>query len=403
MNILFLTILKIDTISDRGVYPDLMRQFHKEGHNIFIVTSIERRFRQNTILSAGEAIKILKIKTLNFQKTNFLEKWVSTLLVNYQYSRAIRRFFPQVSFDLIIYSTPPITFTRLVARLKKKNKSVSYLLLKDIFPQNAVDLGLIRRGGLFHKYLRRQERKLYEVSDYIGCMSQASVGFVKRNNPGIAEEKVEINPNSHELFDEAISDEEKKLIRINYNIPESTTLFIYGGNLGKPQGIPFIIDFLSAQKRNPEVFIVIIGSGTEYKKLKSWFDYVKPENEILLSELPKGEYNKLLQSGDVGMIFLDGRFTVPNFPSRLLSYLEYRLPVIASTDINTDLGQTITENNLGLWSQSGDLNTLCQNVHRLAQNETLRQKMGLNGYNYFMQHYNVITSYKIIMRHFDTV
>lgn len=403
MNILFLTILKIDTISDRGVYPDLMRQFHKEGHNVFIVTSIERRFRQNTILSAAEAIKILKIKTLNFQKTNFLEKWISTLLINYQYSKAIRKYFPQVSFDLIIYSTPPITFTRLVARLKKKSNSVSYLLLKDIFPQNAVDLGMIRRGGLFHNYLRRQEKKLYEVSDYIGCMSQANVDFLKRNNPGIAEEKVEINPNSHELFDEAISDEEKKRIRISYNIPESTTLFIYGGNLGKPQGIPFIIDFLAAQKSNPEVFIVIIGSGTEYKKLKSWFDYVKPENEILLSELPKREYNKLLQSGDVGMIFLDGRFTVPNFPSRLLSYLEYRLAVIASTDINTDLGQTITENNLGLWSQSGDLNTLCQNVNRLAQNETLRQKMGLNGYNYFMQHYNVITSYKIIMRHFDTV
>jgi glycosyltransferase involved in cell wall biosynthesis len=403
MNILFLTILKIETLADRGVYPDLMRQFHKEGHNVFIVTSIERRFKQSTILCAGEAVNILKIRTLNFQKTNILEKWVSTLLVNYQYSKAIRRFFPKVSFDLILYSTPPITFTRLVARLKKKNKSVSYLLLKDIFPQNAVDLGMIRRGGLFHKYLCRKEKKLYEVSDYIGCMSQANVDFVKRNNPEIAESKVEINPNSHELFDEAISDEEKKRIRISHNIPESTTLFIYGGNLGKPQGISFIIDFLAAQKNNPEVFFVIIGSGTEYKRLKSWFDYEKPDNEILLSELPKREYNKLLQSGDVGMIFLDGRFTVPNFPSRLLSYLEYKLPVIASTDINTDMGQTITENKLGLWSQSGDLNTLCQNVNRLAQNDELRKTMGLNGYNYFIQHYTVTTSYKIIIRHFDTV
>ncbi len=403
MNILFLTILKIDTLEDRGVYPDLMRQFHKEGHNVFIVTSIERRFRQNTTLSAGEAVKILKIRTLNFQKTNILEKWVATLLVNYQYSKAIKRFFPQVRFDLILYSTPPITFTRLVDRLKKKNKSVSYLLLKDIFPQNAVDLGMIRRGGLFHKYLRRQEKKLYEVSDYIGCMSQANVDFVKRNNPEIAEEKVEINPNSHELFDECISDEEKKRIRLSHNIPESTTLFIYGGNLGKPQGINFIIDFLAAQKNNPEVFIVIIGSGTEYKRLKSWFDYEEPENEILLSELPKVEYNKLLQSGDVGMIFLDSRFTVPNFPSRLLSYLEYKLPVIASTDINTDLGQTITDNKLGLWSQSGDLNTLCQNVNRLVRNGELRQIMGLNGYNFFIQHYTVVTSYKIIMRHFDIV
>ena len=121
----------------------------------------------------------------------------------------------------------------------------------------------------------------------------------------------------------------------------------------------------------------------------------------MLSELSKGEYNKLLQSGDVGMIFLDGRFTVPNFPSRLLSYLEYKLPVIASTDINTDLGQTITENEFGLWSQSGDLITLSQNVNRLAHSEELRHIMGLNGFNYFLKHYTVINSYKIIMSHFD--
>ena len=401
MNILFLTILKIDTIADRGVYPDLMRKFHREGHNVFIVTSAERRFRQNTMLSTGNAIKILKIRTLNFQKTNILEKWVSTLLVNYQYTKAIRRFFPQVSFDLILYSTPPITFTRLVARLKKKCKSVSYLLLKDIFPQNAVDLELIRGGGLIHKYLRRQEKKLYEVSDFIGCMSQANADYVKENNPEIPPDKVEINPNSHELFEEAISDDEKKRIRVNYNIPEGATLFIYGGNLGKPQGIDFIIDFLNAQKNNSEVFIVIIGSGTEYKKLKSWFDLIRPENEKLLSELSKEEYNKLLQSGDVGMIFLDSRFTVPNFPSRLLSYLEYKLPVIASTDINTDLGQTITGSEFGLWSQSGDLITLSQNVNRLAHSEELRQIMGLNGFKYFLKHYTVNNSYKIIMSHFD--
>ena len=401
MNILFLTILKIDTIADRGVYPDLMRKFHREGHNVFIVTSAERRFRQNTILSTGEAIKILKIRTLNFQKTNILEKWVSTLLVNYQYTKAIGKFFPEVNFDLILYSTPPITFTRLVARLKKKSKSVSYLLLKDIFPQNAVDLELIRSGGLIHKYLRRQEKKMYEVSDFIGCMSQANADYVKKNNPEIAPEKVEINPNSHELFEEAISDEEKKRIRVSHNIPEKATLFIYGGNLGKPQGVDFIIDFLNAQKNNPEVFIVIIGSGTEFLKLKSWFDYIKPMNEKLLSELSKKEYNKLLQSGDVGMIFLDGRFTVPNFPSRLLSYLEYKLPVLASTDINTDLGKTLTENEFGLWSESGDLITLSQNVNRLADSEELRQIMGRNGFNYFIKHYTVNNSYKIIMSHFD--
>jgi len=37
------------------------------------------------------------------------------------------------------------------------------------------------------------------------------------------------------------------------------------------------------------------------------------------------------------MIFLDYRFQIPNFPSRLLSYMAAGMPVIVATDPNTDM------------------------------------------------------------------
>ena len=400
MNILFLTILKIDTISDRGVYPDLLRKFQREGHKVHIVTPLERRYQQLTTLEQTNNVSVLKINTLNIQKTNLIEKWLSTLLVNHQFLRGIKHYFSDINFDLIIYSTPPITFTRIINSVKQKTRAKTYLLLKDIFPQNAVDLGLIKKGGFLHNYFISKEKKLYKISDHIGCMSQANVNYLTKFHPELDPAKIEINPNSHELFRENITAEQKEFIRQKYGIPLNATVFVYGGNLGKPQGISFILNFLNSQKSKKNIFFLIAGSGTEFKRMKLWFESNRPENALLLSELPKQDYNMLLRSCDVGMIFLDSRFTIPNFPSRLLSYLEYRLPVLAATDRNTDLGKIIMENNFGLWSESGDLSAIDQNMCELLKDPALLERMGQNGFNYFVDNYTVDHSYEIIMRHF---
>jgi len=71
-----------------------------------------------------------------------------------------------------------------------------FQLLKDIFPQNAVDIGLIKEGGYIYKRLRNKEKRLYAVSDRIGCMSQANVKYLLAHNPEISQEKVHVNPNS---------------------------------------------------------------------------------------------------------------------------------------------------------------------------------------------------------------
>lgn len=403
MNILFTTIVKINDISDRGVYTDLMRRFIIEGHNVYILTPLERRYKQKTTLINRNNLSILKIRTLNIQKINLLEKYIALSLIKSQFLNGIKKYFSDIDFDLVIYSTPPITFLGLVEYIKRRDGAASYLLLKDIFPQNAVDLGMIRKDSLIHNYLGRREKKLYRISDFIGCMSQSNVNYLLQNNPEINPDKVEINPNSHELFEEPLTKEQTQAVRKKYKIPSKDIVFIYGGNLGKPQGINFVLDFLDSQMGRAGVFFIIVGSGTEYEKIKSWFELKKPSNAALLSELPKNEYNLLLKSCDVGMIFLDRRFTVPNFPSRLLSYMEYKIPVIAATDINTDLGTIIVKNNFGLWSEAGDIIGLDENVSILSENENVRQTMGQNAYNYFKNNYTVKHSYDIIMKHFKAI
>ena len=138
MNVIFLTLIRFSDIKERGIYQDLMRKFRAEGHKVYIVSPNERRLGFETSLVEDGAGGMLNVKTLNVQKTSFLEKGLGTLLLERQYRTAIQKYLSGISFDLILYSTPPITFTKVIAYLKKNSpRAKTYLLLKDIFPQNA--------------------------------------------------------------------------------------------------------------------------------------------------------------------------------------------------------------------------------------------------------------------------
>jgi glycosyltransferase involved in cell wall biosynthesis len=402
MNILFLTLLDFLTIDEHGIYTDLMREFVNDNHKVYIISPTEKRKLQPTRLIDNGNCKILKLQIGNTQKTNLVEKGISMITLESRFLRGIKDYFSTIKFDLVIYSTPPITLQKAVEYIKKRDNAKTYLLLKDIFPQNALDLGMISKTGitsLLYKYFRAKEKRLYELSDYIGCMSKANVDFVVKNNQNLSSTIVEVCPNSIDPLEIQIDKQKTKKIRKKYNIPDDKTVFIYGGNLGKPQGIDFLIECLRCNKENSQVYFIIVGSGTEFNKLKDFFGNEYSENAQLFSQLPKDEYEILANSCDVGLIFLDKRFTIPNFPSRLLSYMQASMPVLAATDKNTDVGQVIEDGKFGFWCESGDIEEFNKKV-KLLCNPNIREQMGINSRKYLEDNYTSKHSYEIIMNHF---
>lgn len=402
MNILFLTLNSFSSIDEKGIYTDLLREFANNNHKLYVVTPVEKRKNEKTTLINEKNTTILKLKIGNIQKTNLLEKGISTLMLESKFKSGIQKYFSDVKFDLVLYSTPPITLQKAVEFVKYRDQAKTYLLLKDIFPQNAVDLGLLKTSGikgLIYKYFRSKEERLYKISDYIGCMSNANVEFLLKNNPSIPSEIVEVCPNSIELIDIDISEQEKKEIREKYNLPIDKTIFIYGGNLGKPQGIDFLIDCIRANEDNNNSYFFIVGSGTEFGKLENYFEREKPKNAMLRNQLPRNDYELLANTCDVGLIFLDKRFTIPNFPSRLLSYMQASMPVLAATDINTDIGKVIESGSFGYWCESVDVDKFNQLVNKLCD-EKLRMGLGRNARDYLEEHYSAKNSYEIIIKHF---
>eukprot|EP00130_Batrachochytrium_dendrobatidis_P008414 XP_006683289.1 hypothetical protein BATDEDRAFT_93055 [Batrachochytrium dendrobatidis JAM81] len=252
---------------DRGLYTDLLRQFRDDDHKVHVVSPREKRLNKPTEFVNEQNVQFLRVKIGNITKTNIVEKGISTLRIESLFLKAIRKYLNDIKFDLVIYSTPPITF--------------------------------------------------------------------ERNN-----------------------------------------------------------------ENNKEVYFVIAGSGTEFNKLKKYFEISQPINAQLFAQLPKEDYEVLANSSDAGLIFLDKRFTIPNFPSRLLSYMQASMPVLAATDTNTDIGQVIEHGEFGLWCMSNDVEEFNKKVQQLCDKE-LRQRMGENARNYLEENYTAKHSYEIIMNHFN--
>lgn len=399
MNVLFLTIGAFDHIQQRGAYTDLLREFAKAGHRLYVVSTRERRNGLPTELLEDGPAQHLKVRVGNITKTGLLEKGISTVTIGQCYQRAIQKYWRDVRFDLVLYSTPPITLAGVVNWVTRRDGARTYLLLKDIFPQNAVDVGILKKSGLkglIYRYFRAKEKKLYALSDRIGCMSQANVDYLLRQDPELDPAKVEICPNSVEPLERTITAERRRELREKYGIPQDKTVFLYGGNLGRPQGVPFIMDCLRACKDRRDCFFFICGSGTEFPKLLDFAETERLPNVKVLPGLPHDDYEDMVPACDVGLLFLDYRFTIPNFPSRLLSYMQARLPVLCCTDPHTDVGDVCQGGGFGWKCLSNDVSSFCAAVDSACAAD--RAAMGAAGYDYLLSHYTAEQGYRIIMK-----
>ena len=384
MKIIFISLDKINDLDEPGIYHDLLGKFKDSDHEVYVVSPYERRFNKRTNFKKIQNVFFLNVWTPNIQKCGLIEKFFSTIFIEFFFLKAIKKYAGNIKFDLILYATPPVTITNLIRYLKNDSNGFTYLLLKDIFPQNAVDLGMIKKKSIIYKYFRNKEKKLYSLSDKIGCTSEASVEYILKKNNEICKQKIEVNPNSADIKKINIGHSFKLK---NISLPSDKILFIYGGNLGKPQGIKYLISNIENCKDLEKAFFVIVGSGTEYDYIKNIIKIKKLTNMILINHLPKYDFECLLNKSNVGLVCLDPNFTIPNFPSRMIPYMKYKLPILFAVDIVTDCGQIAVDNNFGLKCINGDKKTFKSNVKLLISDKSLITKMGNNSYNIIMKNF----------------
>ncbi|WHY77382.1 glycosyltransferase family 4 protein [Neobacillus sp. WH10] len=382
------------------IYTDLAEALHEAGHEITVAVSEQAKNKQYTEMKKERGFDVLRIVTGNYYDVGFIEKGITTLKIPMLMKKGIDKYLGSRKFDFILFESPPVTNAGLVAWAKKKFSCPSYLMLKDIFPQNAVDLGIIKGNSILHRYFKSKEKKLLQTADHIGAMSTANKQYVLNHNSWIKSEKMEIFPNTKKLTNSINS--EGFPIRERFGIPEESCVFLFGGNMGRPQYVDLLCEVIKECKNEKDIYFLFIGRGTDRYKLELAIKEYCINNAIVIENLPRSEYEQITKECDVGLIVLDPRFTIPNYPSRILAYMEYAKPVIAATDKVTDLKEMIEKANCGEWVWSGDVHSFIKKIKEMAKSERLTQ-MGANGRKYLENNFNVNRSVEILEKHFEKV
>lgn len=386
--ILFITIIRIDNINESGIYSDLISKFDLEGYDITIICPIERRFGLSSRIINSNGVKIIQVKSLNIQKTNIFEKMISTFTIEFLFIRAFLKNCKNQNFDLGVFTTPPIFITNFIKYIANKKIKVKYLLLKDIFPQNALDLNITNRFSPFYFYSRFIEKKLYKNVDFIGCMSKANLDYIIKHND-VNKSKLEINPNTIDIS--------KYPNRNNFKTKNKKLKLIYGGNIGVPQNPILISKFISKIELVENISFKIIGSGTEFNFLENYIRIKKIKKTQILYNLSKADYFNELENADIGLIFLNEKFTIPNFPSRLLDYLYFDLAIISNTDINTDITDFIKNSKVGsCFHGVNDLDNMISEIKKINDNPKYLKSFSQNSSKSLINNFSVDVSFEAI-------
>lgn len=380
------------------IYTDLAEALHEAGHEITVAVSEQARNLSQTQIKKERGFDVLRVVTGNYYDVGLIEKGITTLRIPTLMKKGISQYLSDRKFDFILYEAPPVTNASLVSWAKIKFQCPSYLMLKDIFPQNAADIGIMKKRSPLFKFFKYKEKKLYESADIIGCMSKANKQYIINNNPWLDENKIELFPNTKRIADSI--DPVQQEMRHKYNIPEDSCVFLFGGNMGKPQYVDLLCKAIVDCKDDNNVFFLFIGRGTERYKLEETIKNEEINNAIVIENLPRDQYEQITKESDVGLIILDPRFTIPNYPSRILSYMEYSKPVIAATDRSTDLKELVEYSKCGEWVWSGDKDGFVEVIKRFSKSSSL-ENMGSNGRKYLEENFSLEQSVKILEKHLN--
>lgn len=397
MNVLFLMIAFPDIKKVSNFYSDLPEKFAEKKHNVWVVNLLEKKYNQDTYFEIVKEINILRVRAGDWFNTNsVIKKGLTAVTIANYFKRAIQKYFSNIKFDLVIYFTPPITLAPVVKYIRKRDKCRSYLILRDIFPQGIRDLGLLNNQLLFNHF-RRKEKQLYDLSDYIGCMSDGNIRYVLQHN-NVEENKLEI------LHNWGKTTYDNELLSVNYRKKyELGDKFVaaFGGNIGLPQELEFLLELAKEYKGRDDIVFLIVGKGAEKQRMINIVESEKLPNVIIKDMMQRGEYDSLIKQCDIGLINLNRKFTIPNIPSKTVAYFKASIPILASTDKNTDYKDLLLkEARAGLWSETGDLKTYKSNFEKLFNNKKLREELGNNGRKYFEKTLSVEKAYQIIIKHF---
>lgn len=398
MNFLFLVHKYPKEEKNSSLEKDFIKKLAEKGHKVYVITTVERRMKQNTYLYKDRNIEVLYVKTGNRTKEyNLVEKILTILTTPFFIRKKVNKYFGNIEIDYLVAYTPFMSNLDLIKFFKRKYNCKSALFLWDIMPQTAKDMGVIKNNIIFN-YMKNNEKKLYKNVEKIICNCDEAENYILRNNYKNKKEILLIR-NSEYISKVEFCNKDRDKIRKKYGYSEKDIVFIFGGNMGMLQKLDNILE-LAKHIKDPNVKFLLVGDGKDKPLLERKILDEKIKNIKILDVIPRIEYDETIGAFDCGLISLNEKNTVPNFPTKVTAYLKLGLPIFASLDSSAGkgVGEYIEKNKIGIWGKAGDINDLKIKFDlfllKIKNKEYSKEKLK----ELYKEEFDIEKAYKIFMK-----
>jgi O26-antigen biosynthesis N-acetyl-L-fucosamine transferase len=387
MNIILLTdyyspIIKSGSI----IIEDLAIELSHQGNTVTIITFSDNQASKFQDIVENN-IRILRIKVTSRKFGRLGRLWSE-----YRYSSLIIKNLlklDELSYDYIVCYSPSIFYGKAIRWLKNNTEARAYLIIRDIFPEWAVDAGLLKRGVLY-RYFKSIEKELYNAVDYIGIEAMSDFHYFKKYG---CFKKIEILDNWSSPIGPIKNDLTSSTLDLNkVNI-------IYGGNVGDAQDLFSLIKRFDNSILDGRAILTIIGEGTQVKSIKKALLDQNIRNIVIIPSVSRSEYLSIISKADIGLVSLSKNLSSHNYPLKMIGYMQHSLPLLASVNENNEIINLIKKKNIGLVSGAGDIEAFNKNLSTIINDKNLRLFQGKNSLDLYNHRFNVKIAANKISKH----
>jgi len=361
---------------------ELALELKNSSHEVLVLTPKPLQKELLTVQKI-DGISVLFFRSGEIKNVGKLKRAINESLLSYQAFKSAKEYLKENPCNGIIYYSPSIFFGSLVRKLSNLWNCQSYLILRDIFPQWAVDNNLIKENSLVHWYFNFFEKINYKSADRVGVMSPSNLEFFKSKN--INTSKFEVLYNWAQIGEvPKVENNFRKKLKLKNKI-----VLFYGGNIGHAQQMINLINLAKKFTKNSSVHFLFVGEGDEVELLLKELSNNKLKNITYLPPVNQNTYFEMLNEFDIGMFSLHSGHKTHNFPGKLLGYMSYSKPILGCVNAGNDLADVVNLAKAGIVVDSNDSFGLYEAAKILIDSESIRNKMGTNGRELLLNKFSV--------------
>jgi glycosyltransferase involved in cell wall biosynthesis len=335
---------------------DLAQEMVRQGHFPTVMIP-SPNISTPWLLENMSGVQVLRLRAPRTKDVGYVRRAINEFVMPFAMLRNLRKSpFSEEDWDGVVWYSPTIFLGPIVNALKKASTCQSYLILRDVFPDWAVDMGLLTKG-LPYRFFKVVERYQYSVANVIGVQTPANLPYFDRWNSQ-PEQRIEVLQNWL-----SSSPNTGCSISVSSTLLAGRTIFVYAGNMGVAQGMGILIDLAEKLRDREDIGFLLVGRGSDVKFLREDVRKRGLNNVVFHDEIDPSEIPGLYAQCHIGIVVLDPRHKTQNIPGKFLSYMRSGLPVLASINPHNDLEKIIKIEGVGRVCTDHSVDTL----QRLAE------------------------------------